>query len=279
MRRWYSGRGRAYPWRGVRDPYRVLVSEVMLQQTQAGRVVPGYRGFVRRFPTIRALAQAERADVVRAWGSLGYHRRVVALHRIARMVVRHRGGRLPSDPDELMALPGIGPYTSAAVASIAFGVPVAAVDTNVARVVGRAILGRDGASPADVRTAAGRWLDRTDPGGWNQAVMDLGREICRPIPRCDACPLAGSCAFREGMMRPAPARRKQPPFAGSVRQLRGSIVRELRLGGDATIAVLAATTGRSVDDVAAAVRGLAADGVVQAGPDAMAGRPQGRVGL
>ena len=196
LRRWFAARRRAYPWRGARDPYRILVSEVMLQQTQATRVVPSYRAFVRRFPTIRALAAASRADVLRAWAGLGYNRRAVALHEAAGMVVE-RGGRLPSEPAALRWLPGIGPYTAAAVASIAFDVPVPAVDTNGDRVVRRFVLGRDDAGRSEIHRAAAAWLDRSDPGGWNQAVMDLGREVCRPVPMCQVCPLARMCAFRQ----------------------------------------------------------------------------------
>jgi A/G-specific adenine glycosylase len=277
--RWYESRRGAYPWREVEDPYRVLVSEVMLQQTQASRVVAAYGGFVRRFPSARALARASRGDVLRAWGALGYHRRAVALHEAAGRIVREHGGRVPADPDALRRLPGVGPYTAAAVASIAFGVAVPAVDTNVARVVGRFMLGRDGAGRAEIRRAAGRWLDRRSPGDWNQAVMDLGREVGRPAPRCGACPLARSCAFRRAGARPWPASRRQPAFEGSARQLRGAVVRLLREDGPATAARLSAATGRSPDEVRAAVQGLAADGVVRADRRALSGAGRGVVRL
>jgi A/G-specific adenine glycosylase len=277
--RWYARRRRTYPWRGARDPYRVLVSEVMLQQTQAARVVPSYRTFVRTFPTVRALAASTRAQVLRSWAGLGYNRRAVALRRAARTVVEDHGGRLPADPAELRGLRGVGPYTAAAVASIGFGVPVPAIDTNVTRVVRRAVLGRDDASGAEVEAAAGRWLDRGDPGGWNQALMDLGREVCRPVPRCDACPLARSCAFRRAGGPPAPNRRPQPAFEGSTRQLRGDIVRVLRDRDSTTLGALAMTTGRPLGEVALTVNRLAADGVVRPGPAAVAGSPRGRVRL
>jgi A/G-specific adenine glycosylase len=206
LRRWFAARRRAYPWRGARDPYRILVSEVMLQQTQATRVVPSYRAFVRRFPTIRALVAASRADVLRAWAGLGYNRRAVALHEAARTVVVERRGRLPAEPAALRRLPGMGPYTAAAVASIAFDVPVPAVDTNGARVARRFVLGRDDAGGPEVDRVAEAWLDRRDPGEWNQAVMDLGREVCRPVPRCEVCPLARMCAFRQGAATTTPRR-------------------------------------------------------------------------
>jgi A/G-specific adenine glycosylase len=277
LRRWFADRRRAYPWRGVRDPYRILVSEVMLQQTQATRVIPAYRAFVRRFPTVRALAAASRADVLRTWDGLGYNRRAVALHEAARMV--EGGGRLPAEPDALRRLPGVGPYTAAAVASIAFGVPVPAVDTNGDRVVRRFVLGRDDAGRREVARAAEAWLDRRDPGGWNQAVMDLGREICRPLPGCERCPLAHGCAFRMNGAATAPRRSRQPRFEGSSRQLRGAVVRTLCDREQTTLGTLAMVTGRPRADVATAVRDLAAEGLVRAGPAALRGDVRGRVRL
>jgi A/G-specific adenine glycosylase len=264
LKRWYHPRRHAYPWRESRDPYRVLVSEVMLQQTQAGRVVPAYRAFIRRFPSVRALAAASRAEVVRAWAGLGYNRRAVALHEAARVVVGRHGGSVPSTVQGLVALPGVGPYTAAAVASIAFGLPVPAVDTNVARVVGRFALGVDGADRRAVADAAAALVDRGDPGGWNQAVMDLGRELCRPIPRCGSCPLSRACTFRRSANRSARLTRAAAPFEGSSRQLRGAIVRRLREVDRATVAELAQATGRSGSEVAAAVRSLRRDGLVAA---------------
>src|SRR5439155_19095369 len=158
---WYEPRRRRYPWRVGSNPYRVLVSEVMLQQTQAERVAPAFERFLERLPDVRSLAGASRAGVLRAWGSLGYNRRAVRLSEAARAVVRDHGGRIPADPDALRTLPGVGPYTAAAVASIGHGVPVAAVDVNVRRVVARARLGRD---PGEVTASAVRaegqaWLD------------------------------------------------------------------------------------------------------------------------
>jgi A/G-specific adenine glycosylase len=279
LRRWYGDRRRAYPWRGVRDPFRVLVSEVMLQQTQAARVVPAYRSFVRAFPTVRALAGASRAAVLRMWAGLGYNRRAVALHDAARVVVRDHEGRLPADPATLRGLPGVGPYTAAAVASIAFGRSVAAIDTNVARVVRRAVVGRDEAKRAEIETAAREWLDRSDPGGWNQAVMDLGREVCRPVPRCDRCPLARVCAFRRAGAAVTRSARRQPRFEGSSRQLRGSIVGLLRDRGTATVGTVVTVTGRPASEIVAALATLSRDGLVVTGPGALAGRPRGRIRL
>lgn len=276
---WFAPRRRKYPWRGVRDPYRVLVSEVMLQQTQAARVAPAYRAFVRRFPTVRTLARAPRADVVRAWGSLGYNRRAVALSEAARIVVRDHGGRIPDEVEVLSRLPGVGPYTAAAVAALGHGVPVPAVDTNVRRVVSRARVGRDDAAPSEIETAAAAWLDRADPGSWNQALMDLGRELCRPVPRCGPCPLSSTCRFRLLDETPGLRPRKQGPFEGSFRQLRGAVIRELRTVDSSTLGSLASRVGRSQTSVASAVRRLTAEGLVRAGPAALAGRPMGRVRL
>jgi A/G-specific adenine glycosylase len=276
---WFTSRRHAYPWRGTRDPYRVLVSEVMLQQTQAVRVAPAYRSFVRRFPTVRALARAPRSEVVRAWGTLGYNRRAVALSDAARSIVREHAGRVPDDPETLARLPGVGPYTAAAVASLGHGWPVAAIDTNVHRVVGRARLGRDLAAPAEVDAAATSWLDRGDPASWNQALMDLGREVCRPVPRCDACPLAPTCRFRAAGATPRRRRRRQGRYEGSLRELRGGVIRELRGVDAATVGRLAARLGRSPAELAVAIGALAGEGLVRAGPAALAGRPSGRVRL
>jgi A/G-specific adenine glycosylase len=276
---WYRPRRAAYPWRARPTPYRVLVSEVMLQQTQAARVAPAFKAFLRRFPSLVALAGATRAEVLRAWGRLGYPRRAVRLHEAARAVVRDHGGRVPSHPEALRGLPGVGSYTAAAVASIAHGVPVPALDVNVARVVARFRLGVEAheESSARVREAAEGWLDRDDPGAWNQALMDLGREVCRPVPRCAACPLALGCAFRRSGRRPTRTPRKQPRFDGSFRQVRGRVLEVLRSRGSVTLGALAAEVGD--ERLAAAVEALAAEGLVDAGPAALAGRPGGRVGL
>ena len=257
---WYEPRRSAYPWRRGSDPYSVLVSEVMLQQTQASRVVGAFERFIESFPSIEELAAASPGDVVRIWSGLGYNRRAVALSRTAKEVVEHHGGRMPSEPAELRRLPGIGPYTAAAVASIAFGVPVAAVDTNVRRIIGRVF----GATDRAADEVAAGWLHRTRPGDWNQALMDLGREVCRPVPRCTGCPLRRSCAAASGSGTMDRVRaRPQPAFERSFRQLRGAIVRELRTVAGASIASLAAATGRSTGDVDRAVAALAREGIVE----------------
>jgi A/G-specific adenine glycosylase len=265
LRAWYAPRRGAYPWRHTRDPYAIWVSEVMLQQTQAARVVPAYRSFLRRFPTVQALAAAPRRDVVTEWGGLGYNRRAVRLSEAARAIDRDHDGRIPRAKDELLQLPGVGPYTAAAVASMGFGEPVAVVDTNVRRVVSRIYLGIDGheVPPKEAWALADAWLDRDDPGMWNQALMDLGREVCKPKPHCDACPLARVCRFR---LSGAVARRgpnRQGSFEGSSRQVRGAVVDALRSKPSLTPARLAAETGFPRDRVDAAVETLLVDGLVE----------------
>ena len=265
LRAWYAPRRDAYPWRRTRDPYAIWVSEVMLQQTQAARVVPAYRSFLRRFPTVRALAAASRRDVVAEWGGLGYNRRAFRLSEAARVIVRDHGGRIPRAKDELLELPGVGPYTAAAVASMGFGEPVAVVDTNVRHVVARVHLGIEGheVPSKEMSTLADAWLDRGDPAMWNQALMDLGREVCTPKPDCEACPLARVCRFRLSGAVARRGPRRQGPFEGSSRQVRGAVVSALRSHPWLTPAHLASEIGFPVDRVEAAIQALAVDGLVE----------------
>jgi A/G-specific adenine glycosylase len=274
---WYESR--RYPWRRRPTPYRVLVSEIMLQQTQAARVGPAFGRFVRTFPSLRALAEAPRAEVVRAWAGLGHNRRAVALHEAAGAVVRDHGGRIPADPAVLQDLPGIGPYTAAAVAALGFGRPVPALDVNVTRVVARHRLGSDGASREDVRAAAQRWLDRADPAGWNQALMDLGRDVCRPVPRCGSCPLARGCRFRRAGTAPIRVPSRRGRFMGSSREARGRVVSLLRERSPQGLASLWSRAEMDRARVTEAVRALHRDGLIRAGPAALAGRPSGRIRL
>jgi A/G-specific adenine glycosylase len=238
----------------------------MLQQTQASRVVEAFPRFVARFPDVVALAAASRADVLRQWGGLGYARRAVALHGAARAVIGEHDGIVPSEVSVLETLPGVGPYTAAAVASIAFGEPVAAIDTNVRKVMSRVTFGLepDVVPAADVARAAARWLARGEPGDWNQAVMDLGREVCRPAPRCGVCPLAGICRFRGRGGVGRRSGRRQPAFEGSMRQVRGAVLRDLRARVRATpIEAIAAALSMPVPRVDLAVDALERDGIVE----------------
>ncbi|HEV2282997.1 MAG TPA: A/G-specific adenine glycosylase [bacterium] len=193
---WYRRNGRDLPWRRTRDPYRVLVSEVMLQQTQVSRVIPKYREWLRRYPSLPALAAASAGEVREAWYPLGYNIRPLRLRSIARTVVRRHRGRLPRSRDGLLALKGIGAYTAGAVLSFAFGEDAAILDTNVRRVLRRVWAGED----RQVRDRAlwelaERLLPRGRTYDFNQALMDLGATVCTAKrPRCRACPLARMCA-------------------------------------------------------------------------------------
>jgi A/G-specific adenine glycosylase len=289
---WYRARRRAYPWRlDPPDPYRVLVSEIMLQQTQVSRVAVAYSRFLQLFPTAGDLARSTRAAVLRAWAGLGYNRRAVALHEAAREIAERYGGVVPKDLALLRRLPGVGPYTAAAVASIGHGEPVPAVDTNVRRVIARAAFGAEPGqvAPRSHAALAAEWLDTRDPGSWNQALMDLGREVCRPIPRCHQCPIADSCVYwvyQRGMdgSRPAGPRKERTPrpgaqFGGSFRQLRGAVIAALRERSPLTLGTLSHRTGQPLPRVAQAVRALTSDRLVQAGDAALAGRSAGRVAL
>jgi A/G-specific adenine glycosylase len=253
----------------------------MLQQTQAARVAPAYLSFVRRFPTVRALAKAERAEVIEAWNGLGYNRRAVSLSEAARVIVSQFGGRVPRDPDVLRGLPGVGPYTAAAVASMAHGVRVPALDTNVRRVVARFVLGADPheVQPSTLGDAADGLLDAGEPGEWNQAVMDLGREVCRPVPRCASCTVAEGCRYRSTGRRGGRAGRQQGNFEGSFRQLRGRVVRAIVTHQARTVGTIAVRTNSSTERVTLVLRALVTDGVVHVGRAALAGNPRGRVRL
>jgi len=203
--RWYEREARDLPWRRTRDPWAILVSEVMLQQTQAARVVPYYERFLARFPDPAACAAAPAAAVLRAWSGLGYNRRALALHRAAGVVAREGW------PDDLSSLPGVGPYTAAAVASFAFGASVLAVDVNVRRVLSR------------------RGLEVAEPSPQlNQALMELGATVCTArAPRCDVCPLAEGC---EGPGGAAPRGRARARFEDTDRFVRGRVVAALAEG-------------------------------------------------
>jgi A/G-specific adenine glycosylase len=212
---WYDRNRRDLPWRHTHDPYAILVSEVMLQQTQVARVVPRYLAWLERWPTVESLAAATPAEVITAWSGLGYNRRAVLLHRCA-VSVSALGG-FPREPRELERLPGIGPYTAAAIACFAFGAQIAAPDTNARRVLGRAFGDPPPAPPPGQAYA------------WNQALFDLGREVCiARTPRCGACPLASGCPSRG--MTYAPLRR-QSRFEGSFRQRRARLLRAIAAAG------------------------------------------------
>jgi A/G-specific adenine glycosylase len=192
---WYDTHARELPWRESRDPYRVWVSEIMLQQTRVAVVIAHYHKFLQRFPTVEQLAKAREALVLAAWSGLGYYRRARMLHAAAKVVVREHRGTFPSTAAGLRELPGIGRYTAAAIASIAFGEPVAVVDGNVERVLQR-LFGRRIAGEA-IWDAAGDLLDQKRAGDFNQAMMELGATVCTPrAPACLTCPVIQLCTTR-----------------------------------------------------------------------------------
>ncbi len=210
---WFRKNGRPLPWRLMKTPYAVLVSEIMLQQTRIEAVTGRYEAFMAKWPSLRALAEASSDEVLKAWEGLGYYSRARHLHEAAKYCTEHYNGTLPADYEKLRALPGLGDYTAGALASIGFGLPASAVDGNVLRVLSRLFADeRDVLDPA-VKKAAGRLigsiLPETDPGVFNEALMELGETVCLPKgkPDCAACPLAGVCAaHREGREEELPVR-------------------------------------------------------------------------
>ncbi len=237
MLEWGDGHRRDLPWRRTRDAWHILVSEVMLQQTQVDRVVPHYERFVAAFATPADCARVRPGEVVRLWSGLGYNRRALNLHRAARAVVADHAGAVPREDGALRDLPGVGAYTSRAVRSFAFGEDVAAVDTNAVRVLARCVAG----APLTA-TEAMRLGDRLVPAGlsweFNQSMFDLGATVCTGTrPRCTQCPLRRQCAWRSSADRDdadpwrlSPTARPQSAFDGSDRQGRGRLLEALRRG-------------------------------------------------
>ncbi len=250
---WYERYGRDFPWRQTTDPWAILVSEVMSQQTQIDRVASRYEDFLTRFPNPQAMADASTADVLTAWSGLGYNRRALNLQATAREVAR---SGWPTSAANLAELPGIGPYTAAAVACFAFEEQVPAVDTNLKRVlsrwVGRPLAGRE------LATTASEMLPAGQAGRWNSALMDLGAQLCRPTPNCDDCPVVESC-IDPSVYVPPP---RQARFDGSVRQTRGAIVRVMLDGQQRTAQVVAAAVGHDEERVTAALEALIREGVI-----------------
>jgi A/G-specific adenine glycosylase len=274
---WYAKSGRRHlPWRAEPTPYRVVVSEFMLQQTQVERVIPLFERFVANFPDFAALAAASRADVVRAWKGLGYNSRAVRLHELARAIRDRHGGRLPADEAALRALPGVGPYTASAIRAFAFQVDVLAVDTNVRRIA--------------ERTQAALAVPRGRGFAFNSALMDLGATICTArAPKCLICPLHNECAAAplDAVTLERAARRKKKrsaaaqtvPFERTSRYLRGRVVDRLRaLPANRTISLLAlradvaeSAPHHDAQAVAEALAALERDGLIE--------RPRGRLRL
>jgi len=233
---WYALSQRNLPWRKTRNPYYIWVSEVMLQQTQVETVIPYYKRFLSRFPTVQALASAPLDDVLKLWENMGYYARARHLHAAAKEIVGRLGGKVPNTWDDLMGLPGVGDYTAGAILSIAFAQPVPAIDANVRRVIAR-LFAIDqplekGRIQRRIAELTGRFLTKNDPGLFNQALMDLGASVCTPRkPDCAVCPVSRSCAANQRNLQdtlPVTKRRAPVPHnhvtAGIITDTRGRIL-------------------------------------------------------
>ena len=275
---WGAGRRAELPWRATRDPWAILVSELMLQQTQAPRVVPRWHQFLERFPTVASCARAGVGAVVEEWAGLGYNRRAVNLHRAAVVMVETHDGAVPDALDALVDLPGVGPYTARAVLAFAFERDVAVVDTNVGRVLAR----REGERLS--MSEAQRLADELVPTGagwsWNQVMLDLGAQVCtKRRALCDDCPVRRGCAwFEAGAPAPDPAigsaavGGRQSRFEGSFRQGRSRLLDRLRVGDAPSPAELVDACGWSdrpggSDDATRAAQSLVDDGLAVRGAD------------
>jgi A/G-specific adenine glycosylase len=237
---WYEADRRAFPWREIDDPYAILVCEVMSQQTQLDRVVEPWEAFLERWPTVEALADADRADVVGFWSAnrLGYNNRARYLHESARLVVDEFEGAFPETVDALQELSGVGPYTATAVASFAFGADAAVVDTNVKRVLHRAFDVPD--DDPTFESVANAVLPADRPRDWNEAMMELGGTVCETAPRCDdgPCPWRDRCAAYASGDFSAPDVPTQAAFDGSRRQFRGRVIRALEAADELPLSAL-----------------------------------------
>lgn len=270
---WFRANARDLPWRREGfGAWGILVSEIMLQQTPVERVIPRLTAWLERWPTPAALASSPPGDAVRAWDRLGYPRRALRLHAAATAIAERHGGVVPSDVEALLALPGVGDYTARAVAAFAYGRRVPVVDTNVRRVLARAVLGQGEAGRPSARRdlaamAALLPADEVDARLTNAAVMELGALVCTArAPRCEACPIADQCRWRQEGYPPYLGARaaRQPRFEGSDRQVRGLIMRELRGSDIPVTAEELESTWADATQRDRALAGLLADGLVVA---------------
>jgi len=230
---WFTHHRRDLPWRRTKNAYRILVSEIMLQQTQVPRVVPKYEAFLKRFPSLSALARAQQRSVLAAWSGLGYNRRARNLHQLARTVMRDHQGKLPRTLHDLRQLPGVGEYTAAAVACFAYGAPVALVDVNVRRVLGRifhGVRGPQNLSAEQVWELAASLVPMKHAVAWNSMLMDFGSATCtQRMPKCATCPVRPWCqAYPAVLNREDGETKTHLPFVGSNRYWRGKIISYLR---------------------------------------------------
>lgn len=275
---WYHSQARDLPWRrapaealtaGEQHAWGVLVSEFMLQQTPVSRVLEPWRAWLRRWPSPAALATASPGEAVRAWGRLGYPRRALRLHAAAVAITREHAGRVPEDLDDLLALPGVGAYTAAAVASFAHGRRHVVLDTNVRRVLARAVVGE--ASPPGSVTKAETALaasllpaDEHEAATWAAASMELGALVCRAIdPRCEECPIADQCAWLAAGRPPADAPRRTQTYAGTDRQCRGALLEILRTGDDTVTLSQLEDAWADAEQRSRALASLVRDGLVE----------------
>jgi A/G-specific adenine glycosylase len=272
---WHAGHRRDLPVRRSSDPWAILVAEVMSQQTQIERIGQPWKLFVTRWPDPAALAAASTHDLLQAWAGLGYNRRALALREAARTMVRDHDGRVPRSVDSLERLPGIGPYTARAVAASAFGVPVAPLDVNVRRVVGRVIGGQ--AVPRMFQAAADGLVARRHPRGWLDAVMDLAATVCTPrTPDCAACPVRRMCATRGVEIQTSSARAPGARFVSTNRWLRGRLLATIRETPPGTWVEAPDQLGEhDRTAVLAALRGLERDGFIEVRDGRARLRPDG----
>jgi len=288
---WYARNARDLPWRAPgATPWAVLVSEIMLQQTPVARVLPEYLKWIARWPTPAALAAEPAGEAIRQWGRLGYPRRALRLHETAAILTSRHGGMVPADPDALLALPGIGSYTAAAVASFAFGQRHAVLDTNVRRVLARLVAGQPvpAAAPSVAERRLAESLLPAEPAvaaRWSVAVMELGALVCTAAsPRCGTCPVARECAWLAAGRPPEPpeaVRRRTQRYDGTDRQCRGRLMAVLRAAGDPVSRADFDAVWAGQAQLARALDGLVADGLVDPLPDgrfALPGSAPARLG-
>jgi len=268
---WYRSHGRDLPWRQTRDPYHILVAEVMLQQTQVERVLPKYEQWLAAFPTLQRLAEAPAAEVIRLWAPLGYNGRAVRLQDIARQCLERHGGRMPGTFEELRQLKGVGRYTAGAIACFAYEQPVTFWDTNVRRVLSRLFLGHQAEpSEREIEELADQVLPPGQAYDWHQALMDLGATICSARnPRCDQCPAMDVCAAHPAillaprMLAERKAGYQAQPFETTNRYFRGRVVDALRERSPLPLAELAGRFGRNEPEwLERLLTGLERDGLL-----------------
>jgi A/G-specific adenine glycosylase len=288
--KWFVENGRAFPWREHRDPYKTLVAEVMLQQTQTGRVGPSYQAFVEHFPSVSSLARAPAMDVIKAWKGLGYNRRAVNLQQAAQKIEHSFSGEVPSDPADLKQLPGVGEYSASAVACFSYDAQIPVVDVNVTRVLGRAAFASDAPDAKKLGAVALQWLPQGEAYAWNQALMDIGATLCRiDKPLCPKCPMKAACEYYAAGKHKVPAAARSPkqsPFEGSARQKRGGIIDALRESAAAGISMGALAKAvhpnggdRDLGWLVELLSGLERDGLVALSPGARKASPRGLVRL